>query len=148
MLAFIVAISTLQLSPVLLKELWLVMARRKKKPAVPAGRRNTISGIGTRASQHLAGKRKTKELASSGDSMESANSRPAPGAGTATLPETLSVTDEQDAAGSLQTGPPGGGNVRHRVDRVRRPVSDKWAAQAHSNGFGPVRKRCLNGDNQ
>ena len=88
MLAFTVVISTLQLSPVLLKELRLVMVRRKKKPAVPAGRRSTISGSGTRASQHLTGKRKANELTISCDSMESANRRPAPGAGTTNLPAT------------------------------------------------------------
>ena len=36
-LAFMKATSTLQVSPALLKELRLAMARRKKKPAAPAG---------------------------------------------------------------------------------------------------------------
>jgi hypothetical protein len=53
-LAFMKAISTLQVSPGLLKELRLAMARRKN-PAVPAGKRSTTSGSGTRASQQLAG---------------------------------------------------------------------------------------------
>jgi hypothetical protein len=73
-LAFMKAISTLQVSLALLKELRLAMARRKKKQAVPAGRRRTTPGSRTRASQQLAGKRKANELASSGDSMELANS--------------------------------------------------------------------------
>jgi len=55
-LAFIKAISTFQISPTLLKALRLAMAQRKKKPAVPAGRRSTTFGSGTRASQQLAGK--------------------------------------------------------------------------------------------
>jgi len=64
-LVFIRVISTLQMSPALLKELRLAMARRKK-PVVPAGRCST-SGSGARASQQLAGKRKAKELACSGE---------------------------------------------------------------------------------
>jgi len=51
-LAFIKAISTLKLSPALLKGLRLVTVRRKK-PAVPAGRRST-SGRGATVSQQLA----------------------------------------------------------------------------------------------
>jgi len=85
-LDFIKTISTSQMSPALIKELRLAMARRKKKPAVPAGKRSTTSGSGTRASQQLAGKRKANELASSGEPMEPANRRPAPGAGSVPLP--------------------------------------------------------------
>jgi len=44
------AISTLQVSPALPKEMKLAMARRKK-PAVPAGNRSTTSGSRARASQ-------------------------------------------------------------------------------------------------
>ena len=40
------------------------------------------------------------------------------------------------------------GGVRGCTGRARRPVSAKWAAQAHSHGFGPVRIRCLIRDNQ
>jgi len=54
--AFVKAISSLQVSPALLKELSLTMARRKKKPAVRDGRCSTKSGSVTRASQQLAGK--------------------------------------------------------------------------------------------
>ena len=87
------AISTLQVSPALLKELRFAMARRKK-PAVPAEKRSITSGSGTRASQQLAGKRKTNNLASSGDSMEPANRRPAPGARFVPLPMNSTVTGE------------------------------------------------------
>jgi hypothetical protein len=53
-LAFLKAMSTLQLSPVILRELKLAMSRRKKKPAVLAGSRGTRSGGGARApSDHL-----------------------------------------------------------------------------------------------
>jgi len=106
-LPFKKAIYTLQVSSALLKELRLAMARRKKKPAMPAGRRITTSGSGTRGSQKLAGKRKAKELASSGDSMEPTNRRPAPGAGSVPLPTTSTVTGEQAATGSRQRRPYG-----------------------------------------
>jgi len=42
----------------------------------------------------------------------------------------------------------GRSNVRGCIGRARRPISAKWAAQAHSHGFGPIRTWCLNGDNQ
>jgi hypothetical protein len=108
-LAFLKAIFPFQVSPVLLKELRLAMARRKKRPAVPAGRRSTPSGSGASASQQLAGKRKANELASSGGSMEPANRRPAPGAGSLPLPANPAVTGEQAASGSRQPGPSGVG---------------------------------------
>jgi len=85
------------------------MARSKKKTAVPAGRRSTTSGSGTTASQRHAGRRKANELASSGDSTEPANRRPAPGAGSAPLPASSSVTDERATHGSRQPGPSGVG---------------------------------------
>ena len=43
-LAFFKAISTLQLSPAILKELRMALSRRKKKAAVPAGSRSTAPG--------------------------------------------------------------------------------------------------------
>ena len=105
--AFIKAISSFQVSPALLKELRLAMARWKK-PAVPAGRRSTSSGR-TSASQQLAGKQKANETASSSDSTEPANRRPAPGAGSLPLPANPAVTGEQATSGSRQPGPPGVG---------------------------------------
>ena len=88
-LAFIKAISTFQISQTLLKELRLAMARRKKT-AVPVGRRSTTSGSGARTSQQLAGKRKANELACSRDSMEPANRCPSPGAGSVPMPANSS----------------------------------------------------------
>ena len=87
-LAFIKAISTFQMSQALLKELRLAMARRKRKPAVPAGKRSTTSGSGARSSQQLVGKRKANELASTGDPMEPAHRRSEPTAWSAPLPRT------------------------------------------------------------
>jgi len=48
-LAFVKAISTMQLSPAVLKELRIALYRRKKKPVVPAGIRSTTSASGARA---------------------------------------------------------------------------------------------------
>ena len=56
--------------------------------------RKGAAGSGSSASQQFAGKRKASELASSGDSMEPANRRPAPGAGSLPLPATPAVTGE------------------------------------------------------
>jgi hypothetical protein len=109
-LAFIKAIFTLQLSPSLLRELKKALSRRQKKPVVPAGSRRTTSGGGARAPQRpsgqLAGKRKAKELASTGESFEPSNRRPAPGDGSAPLPASASaVTGEQAATCSRQLVP-------------------------------------------
>jgi hypothetical protein len=62
-----------------------------------------------RSSGQLLGKRKANELASSGDSPEPANRRPAPGAGSPPLPANSTVTGEQAAFGSLQLVSPEGG---------------------------------------
>jgi len=105
------AVSTLRISPNLLKELRLDTAPRKMKPAVPSGKRSTVSGSGTRASQQDVGKRKVNELACSGDSMEPANRRPGPGAGSAPLPANSSLTGEQAAVGNRQPGPSGRGET-------------------------------------
>jgi hypothetical protein len=48
---FIKAISTLQLSPAVLRELRTALSRRKKKPVVPAGSRSTAPGGGAGAPQ-------------------------------------------------------------------------------------------------
>ena len=108
-LAFVKAISTFQMSLALLKELRLAMAQRKKKPAVPAGRRSTTSGSGARTSQQLVGKCKANELANSGDSREPAHRRPAPSAGPTPLPANSSAMGEQAADSSQQPGTYGGG---------------------------------------
>ena len=73
-------------------------------PTVPAGSRSTTPGIGARASQQLAGKRKANKLASSGDTMEAVIRCLAPGTGSAPLPAILSVTGEKAAVRSRQLG--------------------------------------------
>jgi hypothetical protein len=102
-LAFIKAHSTMQTSPVLLKDLRTALAssKKKRKTVVSAGSRGTTLSGAPKASQHpsslSAGKRKANELVSSGDSTQPANWRPAPGAGCAPLPAFTSVTSEQVA---------------------------------------------------
>jgi hypothetical protein len=113
-LAFIKAISTLLVSPAILKEVRMVLSRRKKKPAVPTGSRSTAPGRGPGAplqpSRQLVGKRKANELASSGGSPAPANRSPAPSDGSAPLPASTSVvTGEQAASSSRQPGPAEGG---------------------------------------
>jgi hypothetical protein len=108
-LAFIKAISSLQLSPAFLREVRSALASRKKKTAVAAGSRSTAHGGGPKASSQLAGKRKANELLSSGDSTEPVNRRPAPDTGSTLLTASLSVTGEQAAISSRQLGPSEGG---------------------------------------
>jgi hypothetical protein len=115
-LDLIKAISTLQLSPGLLKELRTALSSRKKKKAVMfAGSPGTALGAAPKASQRPpsqhAGKRKANELASLGDSNEPANRRPATGAGSAPLPAFSSVTGKRAAFGSRQLGSPEKGVV-------------------------------------
>ena len=94
-LVFLKAISSFQVSPTLLKELSLATARRKKSPAVPAGRRGTQT-------QKLADKRKDNELASSDETMEPVNRRATPVAGSLPLPAPSVVKGEPTASGSPQ----------------------------------------------
>ena len=94
----------------------MALSRRKKKPVMPAGSRSTAQGGGAggpkRTSGLLVGKRKAIELASSGDSSEPANRRPAPSEGSAPLPASApAVTGEQAASCSRQLGPPEGGST-------------------------------------
>jgi hypothetical protein len=112
-LAFIKAISTLQLSPAVLRELRKALSRRKE-PVGQARSRSTAPGGGAgdpqRPTGQLAGKRKANELASSGESSEPANRRPAPYDGPAPLPASApAVTGEHAASCSRQLGPPEGG---------------------------------------
>jgi hypothetical protein len=113
-LAFIKAVSTMQLSPAILKELRTALATSKKKrKTVVSGSHGTTLGGGPksflRPPSLNASKRKANEHANSGGSTEPANRRPAPGAGPVPLPAFTSVTGEQAALGSRQLGPPVGG---------------------------------------
>jgi hypothetical protein len=106
-LAFFKALSSLSLSPAVVRELRMALSRRRKRPVVLAGIRGTTSGGGTRALQRpsgqLAGKRKTNEQASSGESFEPANRRSAPDNSSTPLPASAPVvTGEQATACSRQ----------------------------------------------
>ena len=83
---------------------------KKKKTMVSAGNRSIAPEVGPKASQcpfsQHAGKRKANELESSGDSIEPANRRPAPGTESAPLPAISSVTSELAAIGNRQLRPP------------------------------------------
>jgi hypothetical protein len=109
--AFINPISMLQFSTALLrKPRMFLSSRKKKKTVVSSGNRITAPGGGLRVSQRPssqhASKRKTNALAKSGDSMNPANRRPAPGAGSTPLPAISSVTGEIAAVVIRQIGPP------------------------------------------
>jgi len=88
----------------------MALSHRKKKPLVPEGSRSTMSGGGARvpqrSSSQLAGKCKANELATSVDSSEPTNRRPAPGYGSAPLPATSSVMGEQAATSVGNSCPP------------------------------------------
>jgi hypothetical protein len=64
----------MQVSLAILKKARMALSRKKKKPAVPAGRRKSAPGRGAgtplRPSRELVGKRKANELASSSGSPE------------------------------------------------------------------------------
>ena len=87
----------------------MAQSRRKKRQLVPAGSPSTMPSGGARVPQRswsqLASKRKTNELASSGDSSEPANRHPAPTAGSA----NSAVTGEEAATCSRQLVSPEGG---------------------------------------
>jgi hypothetical protein len=92
----------------------MALSRRKKKSAVPTGSRSTALGGWTGAQQgpsrQLADKRKATEMASSGDSSEPVNRRPATSERSAPLPASASAgTGELAASCSRQLGPPEGG---------------------------------------
>ena len=83
-----------------------ISSRKRRKLVCLSG---TAPGGGPKASRPSSlheGKRKAKELASSGDSIEPANRRPASGAASAPLAAISSVTGDLAAVGSRQLGPP------------------------------------------
>ena len=114
-LAFNKDVSTLQVTPSLLKELMTGLSSRKRRTVVSAGICGRAPGGGTSSSQRppsrLAGRHKTTELANSGDAMEPAITRPASDARSAPLPATSSATGQQAANGSRQLDPPEGGST-------------------------------------
>ena len=139
-LAFIKAVSTLQVTPALLRELRTALSTRNRT-VVPARFRGRAPGGGPRTSQRppsrQAGKRKANELANSGDSMEPAIRRPAPDAGSTPIP-TKPPTGEQAANSSRQLGPPEGGSTY-------AAVLAGSAAPTHTSGATSSEGACRQG---
>jgi hypothetical protein len=101
-LAFLKAISTIQPTQALLKDLRTALStRRKKKTVVSTGSHGTTLSGGPKASQRSPAlnrdKHKANWLVNPGDSTEPAKRCPAPGAGSAPPPALTSVPGEQAA---------------------------------------------------
>ena len=101
-----------------------------------AGSRSTAPGGGSKSSQspssRLESKRKAKELATSGVSMQPAIRRQASDAGSATLSRTSPVTGEQYAVSSRQLGSP---LLSGCIGGTCRSESAKTVAEAQSRRF-------------
>ena len=148
-LGFMKAISTLQVSQAFLKELSLAMARRKKKPAVPAGRRSTTSGRGTQSFPTTRGQEKSQRASTLGRLDGARQQAPSTWRWVLATARDLNSHGRTSCCRQLAKRTiRGSGNVRDCIGWAHRPVSPNWAAQVHSRGFGPIRTRCLNGDNQ
>jgi hypothetical protein len=140
-LAFIKALSTFQVSPAVLKELRTALSRKKKRPAVPAESRSTAPGGRAGApNDHQNSSRASAKPTS----WLARATHPSPQTGAqrrvrASACERIGSHGRtscfmQPATRSAR----GWGDVRGCLSRNSRPVSAKWAAQAHSHGFGPV----------
>jgi hypothetical protein len=116
-LAFIKAIGSMELSPVLLRELRKSMAAAKKKKAISAASSHASApalvhscgaDAGVRAPldsvQSNLGKRKVEELPSQDCVTEPDTRRPAPGHPLEDVPETQGTTGELAAKSSRQLG--------------------------------------------
>ena len=151
--SFFKAISTLQLSPVIFKELRMALSRRKKKSAVPAGSRSTAPGGGAgtpnkhQDSLRASAKRTSWQARATHPSLQTGVQRLAKG------PRLCPRVHRQSQSNKLHLA--AGNSFRPRLRRrtrcfswVRRPVSAKWVALADSHGFRPVCTRCLFGGSQ
>ena len=141
-LAFVKAISTMQLSPAILKELRMAMSRRKKSQwclrGSAAPHLQVVPEPPKRLPSLLAGKRKANGLASSGDSSEPAIRRPAPDAGSAPLPANSSaVTGEHAASCSRHLVSPEGGETYATV---------LAGSAAPHQPSGPLKPTAMNSD--
>ena len=129
----------------------MALSRKKKKPIVSAERcSNTSVGEGIAPQSpwnQLAGKRKANELASSGETFEPANRRPARNEGSAPLPASApAVSSDQTAACSRQLGPSEGGvTYAAFLTKLGAPSqpSGSLKPKVHGHVFGPVRTPTL-----
>jgi hypothetical protein len=149
-LAFIKAISNLQLSPALLREIRMALSRRKKKPVVLAGSRSTASGgRGGRSRptniQSARGQAQSQQAWNFGLIVWACQQAPSTWRGARNLYSQGRIRCCRQPA---TRAPRVKGNVRGYFGRACHPVSAKWVAQAHSHGFRPVWTRCLIRDSQ
>ena len=151
-LAFIKAISSIELSPEFLRELRKAMAASKKKKVLAAAKasatsapallRPSVVGGEARTSRdtlqlHVS-KRKAEELSSSDCPSEPASRRPAPGHRLGDRPEAQDTTGEPAAQSSRQLGPTEGGLAYTTV--VAGVASLQQPSGPHkSPAKGPVR---------
>jgi len=92
---------------------------------------------GTRTSQQLAGKQKANEVATTGDSMESANRHQTPALGPYICPQTQKSRVTQAADGSQKPGLSGGGATN---------VAVLAAPAAPSQPIGPLKLTAMESD--
>ena len=147
-LAFIEAISTLQLSPALVKGLRMALSSRRKKSAVSADPQHCARRwFQSPPNAHPACTRASEKPTSW--QVQASCSSPSTGAQRLALgPRLCPRAHHQSRKNKLQaaagnTGLLREGDVRGRIGRARCPDSAKWVAHAHNQGFGPVRTSCL-----
>jgi hypothetical protein len=112
--AFLKALTSIELSPVFLRERKKAMAAGKKRKALAASKATSTAALErpggeARTSRDTLSKRKAEELSSSDCPSESASRRPAPGHLFDDGPEAQGTTGELAALGSRQLGPTEGG---------------------------------------
>jgi hypothetical protein len=114
-LAFMKAISTLQLSPALLREFRRALAASKRRKALAPGKAKPSGEVvdevqsSQKPLQLPAGKRKAAELSTSDGVFEPAARRPAPSALAVEASATVCAADELTAGTSRQPRPMEGG---------------------------------------
>jgi hypothetical protein len=142
-LAFMKAISTLQLSPALLRELRKAKAASKSRKALASGRaKPSGEALDEVQSSHKplqqpAGKRKAAELSTSDGVSEPAARRPAPSALAMEGSAALSAADELTAGTSWQPHPMEGGPAYAAVVAGRAvPFQERGPLKPIANGSG------------
>jgi len=144
-LAFVKAVSTMQLSPAILKELRMALSRRKMKPVVPAGIRTPHLQVlpepptSTESTQGQAQSQRVRKL---GRLVWARHQAPSYWRWVRSTARSHGRT-----RCILQPAPRvprgGRGDVRSGLGWLRRPSSATWVAQADSHGFRHVWIRCL-----
>ena len=115
-LALFKAISTLQLSPAILKKLLMALSRRKKKPgSVGSEQQHRARGKGRSPPTNIrtaCGQAQSQRAGKLGRLIRARKQAPSPSEGSAPLPASApAFTGEQAASCSRQLGPPEGGST-------------------------------------